>query len=334
MKRVWPHQFFRLDFDQMLKEGERQERIHTANKGEYALVQAMHAYFATNVLPLILNNDWVYDAASTFASRSAMDCFRYLRLGGQEVYETQKRLLDINKKVVDLLARAHLEGAAPLAGRIDLPKASDFFDLLDLEKLSEERRAAAVALYHEVRDHESMQVLVTLRAIRDNYEVTLPRVLAVVRRAMKVSLNLTASGSDSTLTGISETLTWYEDRIDSHHPLYAVLGRLRDFYKVARNVASHHQGMEWDSERDTIILTDRGATLRVHVHEFQQGYRYLIYLCELGVRGILSAFCERERGTVSNSLVREYIKTFPSDFPEGEQGVVTFSLSLHFKNLI
>lgn len=324
MKRVWPHQFFRLDFDQMLKEGERQEQIHTANKGEYALVQTMHAYFAHDVLPLILNNDWVYDAASAFALDFAMDCFRYLRLGGQEVYETQKRLLGTNERVVDLLAQACLEGAAPLAGTIDLPKASDFLDLLDLEKLGEERRAAAVALYDEARDHESMQVLVTLRAIRDNYKTTLPRVLYVVRRAIKVGLGLSGSPSDSELTGISGYLSWYEARVDDQHALYPVLGNLRDFYKVVRNVGSHHQGMEWDPAHDVVILADQETLLRVNVHEFQQRYRYLIYLCELGVRGILSAFCERERGPVSNSLVREYVKTFPDDFPEGEQGVVTF----------
>jgi hypothetical protein len=39
-------------------------------------------------------------------------------------------------------------------------------------------------------------------------------------------------------------------------------------------------------------------------------------------RGILPAFCRRERGRVSNLLVHEYVKTFPHDFPEGEQGTV------------
>jgi hypothetical protein len=85
--------------------------------------------------------------------------------------------------------------------------------------------------------------------------------------------------------------------------------------------------MEWDPTSNAVILKDRTATLRVNADEFQQRYRYLVYLCELGVRGILYAFCERERGPVSNSLVREYVKTFPDDFPEGEQGVVTFYLA-------
>ena len=71
MKRVWPHQFFRLDFDQILKEGERQEQIHTANKGEYALVRNMHAYFSNDVLPLIVGNDWVFDAAGREADVEA-----------------------------------------------------------------------------------------------------------------------------------------------------------------------------------------------------------------------------------------------------------------------
>ena len=31
---VYPHEFFRIDFDAMLEEGERQERMLSANAGE------------------------------------------------------------------------------------------------------------------------------------------------------------------------------------------------------------------------------------------------------------------------------------------------------------
>lgn len=31
---VYPHEFFRIDFDVILQEGERQKRISPANKGE------------------------------------------------------------------------------------------------------------------------------------------------------------------------------------------------------------------------------------------------------------------------------------------------------------
>jgi len=55
MRTVLPHTFFRLDFDQMLEEGKRQEEIHPANKGEYALVRNIHTYFDGAVLPLMIS---------------------------------------------------------------------------------------------------------------------------------------------------------------------------------------------------------------------------------------------------------------------------------------
>ena len=122
MRRVWPHEFFRIDFDQMLEEGKRQERINVANKGEYAIVQNMHTYFDSEVLPLILSNDWVFEAAKRFASDYAIGCFQYLRLGGREAYETQKGLLEINERVVNFLAQAQLDGRASISGVINKKK--------------------------------------------------------------------------------------------------------------------------------------------------------------------------------------------------------------------
>lgn len=324
MRTVLPHAFFRLDFDQMLEEGKRQEKIHTANKGEYALVRNMHAYFDGEVLPLIVSNDWVFEAASRFAADYAINCFHFLRLSGQEVYNAQKGLLEISEALVDFLARAYHAGAAPLAGRIDLPKASDFLELVELEKLNAKMRQEALTLYERAKDHEILQLKVTLRAIHSSYETTLPRVMYVVRRAIKVKLGLHARKSDDELTGISAYMSWYIRRVNTGHPLYAVLGKLRGFYKIARNVGSHHRGLRWEPDSNEVILAGENTELRMSVHEFQQKYRHLIYLCELGLRGILSAFCEREQGAVSNWLVKEYVKTFPEDFPEGEQGVVKF----------
>ncbi len=322
MKRVSPHKFFRLDFDQMLEEGKRQENIHTANVGEYNLVRGMHAFFDSEVLPYILNNDWVYEAASTFASDYAIDCFHFLKLSGQEAYNAQKNLLEINKKVVDFLARAYHAGAAPSAGTVDLPKASNFLDLVEVDKLSPEMRSEATVLHEQAKDHEFLQLRVTLRGIRESYETSLPRVMYVVRRAIKVKLGLPPKPSDSELIGISEYISWYTARVSGGHPLYPVLGELHTFYKVARNVGSHHQGLEWKPESDEVVLTDDCTTLTMPLHEFQQKHRHIIYVCELGLRGILSAFCEREQGDVSNWLVKEYVKTFPEDFPEGEPGTV------------
>jgi len=324
MKRVWPHEFFRLDFDQMLEEGKRQEEIHTANRGEYSLVQNMHAYFDGEVLPLVLSNDWVYEAASRFASDYAIDCFHFVKLSGQEAYNTQKGLLQLNEKVVDFLARAYHAGAAPLADTVDLPKASDFLNLIELDKLPPEMHPEAMALHEEAVDHEILQLQVMLRGIRGSYETSLPRVMYVVRRAIKVKLGLPPEASDNELTGISNYISWYTARVSSGHPLYPVLGELHSFYKVARNVGSHHRGLEWKPESNEVVLTDDNIVLPMSAHGFQQKYRHIVYVCELGLRGILSAFCQREQGAISNSLVKEYVKTFPEDFPEGEPGVVTF----------
>jgi len=324
MRRVWPHEFFRLDFDQMLEEGKRQKQIDTANAGEYNLVRSMHAYFESEVLPAIVNDDWVYEAASTFASDYAMDCFDCLKLDGQEVYNTQKNLLALNEKVADFLGRAYLAGAAPLAGTIDLPKASDFLDLIQIGRLSPGMRSEAEILHEQAKDHEFLQLKVTLRGIRAAYEMPLPRVMYVVRRAMKVKLDLPPRPSDDKLTGMSEYISWYTARVSSGHPLYPVLGQLHAFYKVARDVGSHHRGLKWKPETDEVILPDNKTVLTIPLREFQQKFRHIVYVCEIGLRGILSAFCERERGSVSNWLVKEYLKTFPEDFPEGEPGTVAF----------
>jgi len=300
MRRAWPHEFFRLDFDQMLEEGKRQEKIHTANAGEYNLVRSMHTYFDSEVLPFILSDDWVYEAASTFVSDYAIDYFHSLRLSGQEAYNAQKNLIELNEKVKDFLARAYYADAAPLAGTVDLPKASDFLNLVEVDRLSPEMRSEAETLHERAKDHEFLQLRVTLRGIRESYETSLPRVMYVVRRAIKVKLGLPPKPSDDELTGISEYISWYTARVNSGHPLYPVLGELYTFYKVARNAGSHHRGLEWKPESDEVILADNSTVLTMPLHEFQQKYRHIIYVCELGLRGILSAFCERERGNVSN----------------------------------
>jgi hypothetical protein len=322
VKIVWPHEFFRLDFDQMLEEGRRQEEINAVNAGEYRLIERMHAYFDSKVLSLIINDDWVFEAASKFANDYAIDCFHLLRLAGQEAFVTQKSLLDLNRKTIDFLARAYHVGAAPLAGTVNLPKASDFITLVKPNRLPPDMRSEAISLYEQAKDHEILQLRVTLRTIRSFYENSLPRIMYVVRRVIKINLDLPPKQSDSDLTGISEYITWYSARVDNKHPLYPVLGELQSFFKIARNVGSHHQGLKWDSDKNEVILVDNNKTLRMPTHKFQQKYRHLSYLCELGLRGILSAFCARERGEISNWLVREYVKTFPEDFPEGERGKV------------
>jgi hypothetical protein len=123
MVRVLPHEAFRLDFNMIVAEGKRQEEIHSANVGEFALVQNMHACFDSEILPRIVQNDWVFEAAARFANEYAGDCFRYLRLGGQEVYRTQLQLHDINSRVTEFLVEAYRSGIAPQAVSIDIAKA-------------------------------------------------------------------------------------------------------------------------------------------------------------------------------------------------------------------
>jgi len=306
----------------MLEEGRRQARIHPANVGEYDLVESMHTYFDSEVLPSVLESDWVYEAASTFASDYAIECFHFIRLSGQETYSAQKNLHEINEKVKKFLKRAYQINAVPAT--INLSKASDFLDLLAIDKLSLKMRSEAETLHQKARDQEILQLRVTLRDIRGTYETLLPRVMYVVRRAIKEKLGLPSKPSDDKLTGISEYISWYTARVRSEHPLYPVLGELQTFYKVARNVGSHHQGLEWKPENNMVILIDKNTTLSMPLHEFQQKHRHMVYVCELGLRGILTAFCERERGSISNWLVKEYVKTFPEDFPEGEPGAVKF----------
>ena len=140
----------------------------------------------------------------------------------------------------------------------------------------------------------------------------------VVRRAIKQKVAESERLKYSKLLDISESLDWYEANVGISHPLYPVLGELRTFYRVVRNVSSHPQDLEWDYENNQVILHDKISPIEVDVDEYMQRYRYLVYLCEFGLRGILSAFCERERGEESVRMIREYSKIFPESFPVEE----------------
>jgi hypothetical protein len=84
--------------------------------------------------------------------------------------------------------------------------------------------------------------------------------------------------------------------------------------------------MEWDPSSNRVILIHRGGTSPVDLYEFQQKYRYLaVYLCDYGLRGIFSAFCEREQGPTSDYLAKEYEKSFPEGFPQANKGFRYYS---------
>jgi hypothetical protein len=324
---VNPEGMFRLDFDVILDGAKRQEKIHPSNKGEYAIASLAHMFFDLHVLRLIRTNNWVYESAQTFAEDYSDDCFRYLKTAAIEVYRTQENLITINKKVKNLIDRINNEGAFKNEGEINLVKASDFYELVDFSKLNKEMQNKTNALHEEAIEQEDTHVWVTLRTMRDLYEIILPKVMYVVRRAIKVMDNIQVTSNDNVLSGISSYLDWYESKVKKSHALYPVLHKLRPFYKVARNVASHHEGFHWDSVKNIVILEDKSTKLRLHVHEFQQNYRHLLYLCDLGVRGILSAFCGRDKGELSNELARKYARTFPENFPEGLPGRVKFYMT-------
>ena len=321
---VNPEEMFRLDFGAILDGARRQETIHPSNKGEYAIASTAHFFFDSHVLRLIRNNEWVFESARIFAEEYSNDCFLYLRTASIEIYRVQKDLVTINDRVKALVDRIAEEGAIKTTGTLDLVKASDFLEVVDVDLLDMNIRREAQLLHEEAMEQEETHVWVTLRAIRDLYENILPRVMFVVRRTIKVMDNVKASPNDKVLSGISTYLDWYESKVDSSHALYPVLRKLRPFYRVARNVASHHDGFQWDAKNNLVVLKDENNQIKIHVHEFQQNYRHLLYLCDLGVRGILSAFCGREKGAVCNELVRKYAKTFPEDFPEGIPGRVQF----------
>jgi hypothetical protein len=325
MQKVKPHEFFRLDFDQLVEEGKRQEYLLTANAGEHNLVKNMHEFFANTVLPLIISDDWVFEAANRFATEYAMDCIRLLRLSGTEVYQAQQNLMKIKGEVIDIIEDAKSCGyIVPFRGRRELEKASDFITLLQINQMPKSWEDRVSDLHNRAIDREEMHVFTALRGLRDMYETSLPRIMYVVKRAIKVVDRVESKPSDNELRGISEDITWYSKYIPSNHALFPLFGKLSDFYKIARNVGNHHQGFRWNPNRNLVILEDSNDKIEVNVTEFIQKFRYLIYVCELGVRGILASFCEREQGDISKNLVVEYAKIFPPDWAGGEKGIVEF----------
>lgn len=336
MKKIWPHELFRMDFDQIMEEGKRQEKIYSGNIGEASIVKEMHTFFSEDVLQVILADDRVYEASERFAGEYAKDCFRNLLLGGKEIYNTQQKLLEIKERVVDFLARAEIAGLASLDGTSQLTKSSDFIQLLKFGEMNGKLQKRALKLADKAKEHEDLQVRVVLRGIRDCYEMVFPRVMFVVRCAMKFTLTQPPTKSDEKLLSPSDYIDWLVSNTDNSHVLNKVFVGQREFYRAARNVGNHHQGLEWISNKDTVVLPDLADNkIRVHVDEFHQRFRFLVHFCDLGVRGILSAFCERDQGATANKLAKEYANTFPSGWTGGVKGAVTlYSVSRKDSELI
>ena len=327
-KNFYAHQLLRFDFSQIHEEAKRQEDIHPSNKGELAIAQGVFTFFNDSVIPSIISEDWIYQAALSFVEEYIQTYFNSIRLNGEQTHKWQQNLLKTNDEVVDMLAKMAVAGKAPRAGTVNLPKASDFTQLILLEKLSPQETKAVNDLHQRTMDHEDMHLTLTLKNIGDMYEVGLPRIMFLARRVIKHVLGEKASKSDEKLLQPADHLDWYAQKCDNTHPLFPIIGDgdMQAFLKFARNVSSHHIGLKWDRNKNTVILADRHETLEVPIHLFQQRHRYLVYLIDYGVRAILAAFCETEQGEKANKVYREYDKIFPSGFPSGEgRGVRLYS---------
>jgi len=326
MKIVQPHEFFRLDFDQILKEGKRQEELLMENIGEFMVVKNIHQYFSDVVIPLIYSNDWVYEAATRFATKYALDCIDLIRISSEEISKSQARLLELKNEVISLIDDARENGYIKyFTGTRELKKASDFTGLLKISKMPNQWKLKVKSLYDRIVDREKLHILTGLRGITDAYETNLPRIMFVVKRAIKVKNQIPTKQSDNYIRGISEDISWYERYIKKDHPLFPVLGNISYFYKVARNVGNHHKGFEWIPEKNIVVLEDNNTRLEITSSEFIQKMRYItVYICDLGLRGILSGYCKHEHGEISNQLVKDYIKIFPEDWDKGEKGKVQF----------
>ncbi len=154
------------------------------------------------------------------------------------------------------------------------------------------------------------------------YETSLPRIMFVVKRAIKVLNGIQSQPSDNELHGISGDITWYSKYIGKGHPIFPIFGHLQSFYKIARNVGNHHKGFTLEPNTNLITLSDTKDKAKISATLFLQKHRHLTHFCDLGLRGILSAFCKNEQGGISNRLVNEYAKIFPPDWTGGEKGIV------------
>jgi len=319
-KAFYPHELLRTDFNQIHEEAKRQEKIHPFNTGEFEIAKNVYRFFDGIVIPSILKSDWVFESAQQFAENYALAYFHTLRLIGEQTVNWQNRLLKLKDKVLDLLARFSQAGRAPKQISTDLAKASDFVNLLFWANLTNDEKLEANELHKETIDHEDLHLTLTLRNIGDVYEMGLPRVFFVIKRAMKENKGLEGSKSDKILLPPSDYIDWFVNQSNESHDLFQIVGNAtnRQFFKVARNVRGHHRGLKWDRESNLVILEDLEEKIAVHIHDFSQKHRLLDYLCTYGMRAILAAFCERDQGKAAMRIYMEYEKLFPPGFPSGE----------------
>lgn len=325
MNSYYPHEFFKLDFDYILEEAKRQEQINSNNLGEFAKVQKIHEYFEQEVFPRIRANSDVFHATFLFINNYASDIMDVMNINGKLTYDTQKSLELINDEVCKYLAETAIQGKLKISvDEINLDKASDFYELIEESRLTLYELNKAKKLKLKASKQEKIQINVTLQSLAKIYEKALPQLMMVIKVVLKVSDNKSITLSDFDIKGLSEDITFYEKYIESQHPLFPIFGELRGFYKVARNVENHHTTFRWNSKTNIVELVDNTVNIQVHIHVLQQKYRLLVWLYELGFRGLLYIFCEVKKDETANLLVQEYLDMFPEKFPVNEQGILRF----------
>ena len=307
MTCIYPHQMFQADFLVMFREVQRQEEIAPLHTDDAETGKEIFFFFAESVLPLILSDDWVYEAARRFAAEYADEYFVMLRLL-TSVRENQERLAILRQSVRQFIETVIASGYAP--NSVNLTKLSDFKKIIDLNSLPVNMKLKANLLYDETLDLEHLYVNVVSQAIQAMYEKALPRMFYVVRRALKVKMELEPSIDDKALQDTSRYLNWCYQHLPEPHVLQKALVKHRNFYRIVRNVDSHKNGPKWRSEANSVYLPDKKEQITVDITEYSKRYRYLMYFCEVGARGILAAFCDRERGAISNGVMHGYIKIY------------------------
>lgn len=315
---LYPHQIFGGDFRQIKQEATRQEEINAANHGELKLATRIMDLVDQSVGDHISTSDWLFEGCLRFANELAPEYFDSLLLNAERVVRYQKQLHSLNDKVLDMLAKLKIKGKAPGAGSQDLVKASDFVYFIEMSKLDQEEEMEVTQLLDDVIEHETLQMKLTLHGIADMYEIGFPRVMFVLRRALKVQHGWQSAASDERVLPPSSYLDWISRKLPSTHVLMEYFGadRPSTFYKTSRNVASHHRSLRFDRERNSIVLPDDKHSLEVPLYEFQQRYRYLNYLVDYGVRGILYHFALRDSGEAATRVCKHYERTFPRNLPE------------------
>jgi hypothetical protein len=308
MKEYFPHQFFQAEYSKMLDDAFRQERIHPANVGELEIVKGFFDYLETVAIPLMLGDDWIFEAVRQFASEYVTDCFDAWERTGALATKAHKEKDALDKEVGDFVKVAVRYHAMdkPKDGQLFLHKASDFYEKLRLSFLPAKERGRAKALYHKALDFERRYLKVILQNTRELYERVLPRVMVTMRCVVRVEKSLPKKPNK--LLGISGSLSWYRDHIDQAHPLYPVTGWLSSYYKKARNVASHVKGMQWDPSSNLVTLPDNSGAIEVDDREFTQRYRYFVNICEMGMNAILAAYSKRCKDELSVKLAEDCIE--------------------------